>query len=119
MLVGYKDLSPVLVEALIATEDVRFSNHSGIDVKALFKPPCKVLVEAPLVMSCVIFNPLFLNIGQVVVHCCLLNVMSGCAHVSQWTSDFLVIEHPVSIARRIVGKARILCEETLRPTYRG
>jgi penicillin-binding protein 1A len=37
VLVGYKDLSPVLVEALIATEDVRFSNHSGIDVKALFR----------------------------------------------------------------------------------
>lgn len=37
VLVGYKDLSPVLVKALIATEDVRFSNHSGIDVKALFR----------------------------------------------------------------------------------
>lgn len=37
VLVGYQDLSPVLVKALIATEDVRFSRHAGIDVKALFR----------------------------------------------------------------------------------
>ncbi|MDR3262565.1 MAG: transglycosylase domain-containing protein [Tannerella sp.] len=35
--VGYNDLSPDLVRALIATEDVRFSQHSGIDVKGLFR----------------------------------------------------------------------------------
>ena len=35
--VDYKDLSPYLVEALIATEDVRFYNHSGIDVRSLMR----------------------------------------------------------------------------------
>lgn len=33
--VGYKDMSPALIKALIATEDVRFEDHSGIDVRAL------------------------------------------------------------------------------------
>lgn len=32
---SYEDLSPYLVEALIATEDVRFREHSGVDVSAL------------------------------------------------------------------------------------
>lgn len=31
----YEDLSPYLVQALIATEDVRFRDHSGVDVEAL------------------------------------------------------------------------------------
>ena len=35
--VGYQDLSPNLVHALIATEDARFAEHSGIDAKALFR----------------------------------------------------------------------------------
>ena len=35
VLVDYKDLSPNLVKALIATEDVRFENHSGIDFRSL------------------------------------------------------------------------------------
>ena len=35
--VGYQELSPNLVQALIATEDVRFEEHSGIDAKALFR----------------------------------------------------------------------------------
>lgn len=35
--VGYDELSPNLVEALIATEDVRFLDHSGIDIKALLR----------------------------------------------------------------------------------
>ena len=35
--VGYNDLSPDLVKALIATEDVRFANHSGIDAIGLFR----------------------------------------------------------------------------------
>lgn len=35
--VGYKDLSPALVNALIATEDARFRQHSGIDARALFR----------------------------------------------------------------------------------
>ena len=33
--VNYQDLSPDLVNALIATEDIRFSQHSGIDAKGL------------------------------------------------------------------------------------
>lgn len=35
--VGYDELSPSLVEALVATEDVRFNEHSGIDAKALMR----------------------------------------------------------------------------------
>ena len=34
---AYKDLSPSIINALIATEDVRFVKHSGIDAKALFR----------------------------------------------------------------------------------
>lgn len=32
---GYDNLSPYIVKALIATEDIRFAEHSGIDAKAL------------------------------------------------------------------------------------
>ena len=35
--VGYEDLSPHLVKALIDTEDERFAEHSGIDVRALIR----------------------------------------------------------------------------------
>lgn len=35
--VSYNDLSPNLVNALIATEDVRFTSHSGIDAMALLR----------------------------------------------------------------------------------
>lgn len=35
--VGYNDLSPDLIKALIATEDVRFTSHSGIDAYALVR----------------------------------------------------------------------------------
>ncbi len=35
--VGYEDLSPNLVKALVATEDVRFSEHSGVDARAFFR----------------------------------------------------------------------------------
>ena len=31
----YKDLSPYLVDALIATEDIRYFRHSGIDIRGL------------------------------------------------------------------------------------
>lgn len=34
---SYADLSPNIINALIATEDVRFTEHSGIDAKALFR----------------------------------------------------------------------------------
>ncbi|KAA6341330.1 Penicillin-binding protein 1A [termite gut metagenome] len=35
--IGYKDLPEDLIHALVATEDVRFSDHSGIDFKAIFR----------------------------------------------------------------------------------
>lgn len=35
--VNYEDLSPELVRALVATEDARFANHSGIDAQGLFR----------------------------------------------------------------------------------
>ena len=38
---AYKDLSPSIINALIATEDVRFVEHSGIDAKALFRAVVK------------------------------------------------------------------------------
>jgi len=33
----YEELSPYLIEALIATEDARFESHSGIDVRGLMR----------------------------------------------------------------------------------
>ena len=35
--VGYNDINPFVIQALIATEDERFYEHSGIDIKALFR----------------------------------------------------------------------------------
>ena len=35
--VDYKDISPNLVKALIATEDVRFAEHSGIDARSVLR----------------------------------------------------------------------------------
>lgn len=35
--VHFEDLSPNLVNALLATEDIRFHNHSGIDFRGLFR----------------------------------------------------------------------------------
>ena len=35
--VDYEELSPSLVNALIATEDIRFSEHSGIDLRSLVR----------------------------------------------------------------------------------
>ena len=39
--VSYHQISPFMVKALIATEDVRFNQHSGIDVRALFRAVVK------------------------------------------------------------------------------
>ena len=39
--VGYEDLSPHLVHALVATEDVRFEDHSGIDARAFMRAVVK------------------------------------------------------------------------------
>ena len=38
---SYNDLSPHIINALIATEDVRFAEHSGIDAKALTRAVVK------------------------------------------------------------------------------
>ena len=35
--INYDELSPQLVNALLATEDIRFREHSGIDVRALLR----------------------------------------------------------------------------------
>ena len=35
--VQYKDLSPYLTDALVATEDIRFYEHTGVDSKSLFR----------------------------------------------------------------------------------
>jgi len=35
--VKYHELSPMLVNALLSTEDIRFKSHSGIDVRALLR----------------------------------------------------------------------------------
>ncbi|MDR2510907.1 MAG: transglycosylase domain-containing protein [Bacteroidales bacterium] len=42
--VSYNDVSPNLVNALIATEDVRFYKHSGIDFRALLRVGLKTVV---------------------------------------------------------------------------
>ena len=42
--VSYEELSPNLVHAAIATEDVRFYNHSGIDFKSLGRVIFKTLL---------------------------------------------------------------------------
>lgn len=41
---SYNELSPNLIKALVATEDVRFYEHSGIDIKALFRAIVKTVV---------------------------------------------------------------------------
>jgi len=35
--VKFKDISPYVVNALVATEDERFYDHSGVDIRALFR----------------------------------------------------------------------------------
>jgi penicillin-binding protein 1A len=35
--VNYNEISPVMIDALVATEDVRFYNHSGIDIRGLIR----------------------------------------------------------------------------------
>jgi len=42
--VKYNDLSPALVQALIATEDIRFTKHSGIDIKGLTRAIIKRII---------------------------------------------------------------------------
>ncbi len=42
--VGFDDLSPNVVNALIATEDVRFRKHSGIDIRGLSRVIFKTII---------------------------------------------------------------------------
>jgi penicillin-binding protein 1A len=41
--VSYEEMNPILVKALVATEDVRFYEHSGIDLNALVSIPIYLL----------------------------------------------------------------------------
>lgn len=40
--VKYEDISPYVIDALIATEDVRFEQHTGVDGKSLFRAIVKL-----------------------------------------------------------------------------
>ncbi len=40
----FDEISPAVVDALIATEDIRFEDHSGIDVRALFRAIVKTVI---------------------------------------------------------------------------
>ena len=42
--VDFDELSPYLVQALVATEDIRFQEHSGIDLKALVRAIVKRVI---------------------------------------------------------------------------
>lgn len=42
--VEYEELSPYLVEALIATEDIRFNRHSGIDARGLARVIIRTII---------------------------------------------------------------------------
>ena len=38
--VGFEQLSPTLLEAVVAAEDARFYDHTGVDVRGVARPPC-------------------------------------------------------------------------------
>lgn len=42
--IHYKDLSPNLVNALKATEDIRFEKHSGVDIRGLFRVIVRTII---------------------------------------------------------------------------
>jgi len=42
--INYNEISPNLINALVATEDIRFREHSGIDMKALFRTLVKTVI---------------------------------------------------------------------------
>ena len=42
--IDFKDISPALIDALIATEDIRFYNHSAIDARGLARVFVKTLI---------------------------------------------------------------------------
>ena len=43
-LVAYEDLNPLIVNALLSTEDIRFRSHSGIDFRALVRVGLKTVI---------------------------------------------------------------------------
>ncbi|TAH19696.1 MAG: penicillin-binding protein [Cytophagales bacterium] len=45
--VTYEQLSPYIIEALIATEDIRFHEHSGIDLKAIMAVAASIVGGDP------------------------------------------------------------------------
>jgi len=42
--VHYKELSPNIIKALKATEDVRFEEHSGVDIRGLFRVMLRTII---------------------------------------------------------------------------
>src|SRR6185312_8324221 len=42
--IQYKDISPYIINGLVATEDARFYDHSGIDVRGLFRVFFKTII---------------------------------------------------------------------------
>ncbi|NNE26111.1 MAG: peptidoglycan glycosyltransferase [Saprospiraceae bacterium] len=43
-IITFDELSPTIIDALIATEDVRYHRHSGVDLKALFRVAFKTVL---------------------------------------------------------------------------
>ncbi len=43
-IIPYRQLSPFVIKSLLATEDIRFHRHSGIDFKALFRVAFKTIL---------------------------------------------------------------------------
>lgn len=44
VLIDYDELNPLLLKSLLATEDIRFHRHTGIDFKALFRVAIKTVL---------------------------------------------------------------------------
>ena len=42
--ISFEELSPFLINSLLATEDIRFYDHSGIDLRALFRVAVKTVL---------------------------------------------------------------------------
>jgi penicillin-binding protein 1A len=40
----YKDLSPYLTDALVATEDIRYNRHSGVDIRGLGRAAIRTII---------------------------------------------------------------------------
>ena len=43
-IINYNDLNPLIVNSLLATEDIRFRSHSGIDLRALIRVGVKTVI---------------------------------------------------------------------------